>query len=386
MNEMHNLLQRVRQAADGPELAAGLDVLAALRFLQHGLRRGEARERDAVRGAAHVVEADLVAELDRARLAAVLAADAELDVRLRLAAALDADAHEVADAFLVEHLERVPLEHAVLEVEGEELALGVVARHAERRLREVVRAEGEEVRDLGDLVGAQRGARQLDHRPAEVLEAGRLLLHHRFGELAKPRELLAEADERVHDLDERRLSPALLHRLRRARDRAHLHLVHLRPLDPEPAAARAEHRVRLGQRLDALAHPLVLRLLERRQELVERRVEQADRDRQPRHRLEDRLEVGLLEREEPVERVAAALLVAREDHLLHDGQPLVAEEHVLGAAEADALRAELARLRGVLGVVGVRAHLEAPRLVGPLEKRLEVLVDVGRRRAAPRRR
>ena len=119
---------------------------------------------------------------------------------------------------------------------------------------------------------------------------------------------------------------------------------------------------------------------------MERRVEQADRDRQPGHRLEDRLEVGLLEREEPVERVAAALLVAGEDHLLHDGQPLLAEEHVLGAAEADALRAELARLRGVLGVVGVRAHLQVPRLVGPLENRLEVGVDVRARRAARRRR
>ena len=123
---------------------------------------------------------------------------------------------------------------------------------------------------------------------------------------------------------------------------------------------------------------LVGRLFERRQELVERRVEQADRDRQAGHRLEDPLEVGLLERQEPVERVAASFLVAREDHLLHDGQPILAEEHVLGAAEADALRAELARLRGVLGVVGVRAHLQAARLVGPLEERLEVLVDVGR--------
>src|SRR4051812_6685231 len=158
---------------------ACLDVLAALRFLQHGLRRRETRERDAVRGAAHVVEADLVTELDRARLAAVLAADAELDVRLRLAATLDADAHEVADSVPVEHLERVPLEHALFEVEGQELALCVVARHAEGRLREVVRAEGEEVRDLGDLVGAKRGARQLDHRPAEVLEPWRFLLHHR---------------------------------------------------------------------------------------------------------------------------------------------------------------------------------------------------------------
>jgi hypothetical protein len=93
------------------------------------------------------------------RVAAVLAADAELDPGLRRAAPLDADPHQVADAVLVDRLERVALEHSVLEVEGEELALGVVARHPERRLGEVVRAEGEEVCDLGDLVGPQSGAR-----------------------------------------------------------------------------------------------------------------------------------------------------------------------------------------------------------------------------------
>ena len=69
----------------------------------------------------------MVAELDRARLAAVLAADAELDLRVRLPPPLDADPHQVADAFGVEHLERVSLEHALLEVEGEELPLRVVA-------------------------------------------------------------------------------------------------------------------------------------------------------------------------------------------------------------------------------------------------------------------
>ena len=177
-----------------------------------------------------------------------------------------------------------------------------------------------------------------------------------------------------------------LHGARGAGDRADLHLVDLRVHDPEPAAARAEHRVRLLQRADAGAHALVGRLLLARQELVQRRVEQADRDRQPGHRLEDPLEVGLLERQQPVERGAALRLGLGQDHLLHDRQPLVAEEHVLGAAEADALGAELARAGGVLGVVGVRAHVEAPLVVGPAEDRLEVLVELAARRAARRRR
>ena len=51
---------------------------------------------------------------------------------------------------------------------------------------------------------------------------------------------------------------------------------------------------------------------------------------------------------------------------------------MLGAAEADPLGAELARLRRVLGRVGVRADAQPAELVGPAEDRAEVLVDRGR--------
>ena len=89
----------------------------------------------------------------------MLAADTDLEVRLDATAALDSDAHQVADAFLVERLERIPVDHAVLEVVGQELALGVVAGDAHRRLGQVVGAEGEEVGELGDLVRAHAGPR-----------------------------------------------------------------------------------------------------------------------------------------------------------------------------------------------------------------------------------
>src|SRR5215213_1972377 len=59
-----------RSAADGH----GVDATLA----QRRLGGREAGERHAERRAADVVEAELVAELDRARLAAVLAADPEL--------------------------------------------------------------------------------------------------------------------------------------------------------------------------------------------------------------------------------------------------------------------------------------------------------------------
>jgi hypothetical protein len=68
-----------------------------------------------------------VAERDRLWLPAVLAADAHLHVLLHAPAPLDCDPHQVPHAALVERLERVALEHAVLEVAREELALRVVA-------------------------------------------------------------------------------------------------------------------------------------------------------------------------------------------------------------------------------------------------------------------
>ena len=118
---------------------------------------------------------------------------------------------------------------------------------------------------------------------------------------------------------------------------------------------------------------------------MQRRVEQPDRHRQPRHRLEDALEVALLEGQEPVERGAACRLVVREDHLLDDRQALLAEEHVLRAAEPDSLSAELARLRRVGGRVGVRVHLEPPNVVRPAEDRLEIVVQAGRHELDRRR-
>ena len=61
-----------RRSSRGSEPAAADDRL----------RRGEAGDRHAERRAAHVVEADLVEQRDRLRVAAVLAADAELEFRL----------------------------------------------------------------------------------------------------------------------------------------------------------------------------------------------------------------------------------------------------------------------------------------------------------------
>jgi hypothetical protein len=93
-----------------------------------------------------------------------------------------------------------------------------------------------------------------------------------------------------------------------------------------------------------------------RQELVERRIEQTDRDRQPVHGAEDADEVVALERPELLERGAPRRLVAGHDHLADDRDPIGREEHVLGADEPDTLGSELARAPGVEGRVGVGPH------------------------------
>ena len=115
-------------------------------------------------------------------------------------------------------------------------------------------------------------------------------------------------------------------------------------------------------RPSASSSPLASRdeqLLDVGEELVQRRVEQPDGDGQAVHRLEDALEVGALQLLELVERGVLLGRVGGEDEPLHERQP-VAEEHVLGAAEADALGAEArAPPRASCGQVGVGAHLHA---------------------------
>src|SRR5665647_2539862 len=133
------------------------------------LGRGEPRHRDAERRAAHVVHAGAVAELDALGIAAVLAADADLEARPGAATPLDAHLHELADALLVEGRERVGRPDLLLlgDVEREELA-GVVAAHARRLVLELLLDADQRDHDLGvdvhallldDAGGLEDGAR-----------------------------------------------------------------------------------------------------------------------------------------------------------------------------------------------------------------------------------
>ena len=263
----------------------------------------------------------------------MLATDPELDPRPRGAAALDSHADQLPHAFLVEGLERVRLEQLELEVLRHEATLDVVTREPEGHLGEVVRPEGEELGDIGDLTRRERGAWGLDHRAHEVVDIGVVGTGERGGRhLAHPigqeRELGLGNDERDHDLDVR-IAAGLLAGDGRLDDRLGLHLVEAGLEDAEPTPARAEHRVGLpphlrdGQHAATLVVELALgvadeQLLDVGEELVERRVEEADGHGQAVHRLEDPLEVGALQLLELVERVLLLDGVGGEDEALHE--------------------------------------------------------------------
>ena len=131
---------------------------ALLLAVQGRLSGGEAGDGDSEGGAAYVIEADLVAEGDRGRVAAVLAADAALQAAARLAAFGYGHFNELANSSRIERLEGIAGEQFLLEIVGQK-RVHVVAAEAERHLREVVGAEAEEVGRLADLVRGQRGTR-----------------------------------------------------------------------------------------------------------------------------------------------------------------------------------------------------------------------------------
>ena len=72
----------------------------------------------------------------------------------------------------------------------------------------------------------------------------------------------------------------------------------------------------------------------------------------------------------------AAPELAGDEHVSDQLLSVRAEEHVLSPAEADPLRAELARPRSILGRVGVGPNSEAPDFVRPAQDRREVLADL----------
>ena len=100
-------------------------------------------------------------------------------------------------------------------------------------------------------------------------------------------------------------------------------------------------------------------------ELVKRRIEEADRDGLAVERLEELLEVVLLIGENLRERETALFDRVGADHFAERRDAALREEHVFRTAKPDTLGAELARLLRVTRRIGVGADFEFAELVGP---------------------
>ncbi len=110
---------------------------------------------------------------------------------------------------------------------------------------------------------------------------------------------------------------------------------------------------------------------------MERRVEEANRRRVALQRAEYAGEVLTLVRQQLGQRGLPLLDRLGEDHLAHRVDAVALEEHVLGAGEADADRAERHRVLRLLRRVGVGADDHAGRVRAPLHQLLEVLELLG---------
>src|ERR1700704_1529878 len=131
------------------------------------LRRGKPCHRNPEWRTGNVIESGLMTKTYGIWIAAMLAADAELNLRPRLAPALDGDFHKLAHAISVDADEGIAVDQSTREIFAQE-ASRIVAGHAKRRLRQIVGAEGEEFRRFCYLFCHEGGTRQLDHRADHI--------------------------------------------------------------------------------------------------------------------------------------------------------------------------------------------------------------------------
>src|SRR5580700_5837234 len=89
---------------------------------------------------------------------------------------------------------------------------------------------------------------------------------------------------------------------------------------------------------------------------MQRRIESADHYREAVHGGEETGEILTLHGKQLQQRLAPGLFITRENHGLHVRDALFGEEHVLSAAESDALGAEGARNLGIARDIGIGAH------------------------------
>src|SRR5260370_2188491 len=97
-------LQKQKRNEEFEDLAS---IFAPFSIPQRRLGRRQAGDRNAERAATDVIQADLVAELDRVGIAAVFAADADFQVLSLTAAFVNAGFHQAAHSVSIDGLDRI---------------------------------------------------------------------------------------------------------------------------------------------------------------------------------------------------------------------------------------------------------------------------------------
>ena len=369
-----------------------------------------------------------MAEADRTRIAALLAADADLQIRVGGTAQVDAHLHQHTDALDVEGFKGIVVEDPGVGVERQELVFRILAREGVDGLGQIVGTEGEELGQFGQIAGAGTGPNRFDHGAelegqgnavmgfdlgADLVDAGAHALQFLYGD-----------DLRDHDF-RTDLNPRLEATGLGFQDGPQLHFVDFRIRDAETDATMAEQRVDLVQVAHLLQHQFLLgddavdvilvdagvgalRLpqgvhggqrrraaldgqpvfLERLdfveqlrlagQELMHGRVEQSHRHRIGRNDAEHFLEILALHRQQLVQRGLTLFQRAGHDHFDDDWQPFHRVKHALGAAETDAPGAVFHRHLGHVGRIAVGHDLEPGFFVGPAEQGVQFVGELRR--------
>jgi len=277
-----------------------------------------------------------------------------------------------------------------LHVLEQELALRIVARETKGHLRQVVGAKGKELGVLGQFARRDGPSRRFNHRAELVVDLHALFGHHFLGHafqhFALEPQLVDVGHQRDHHLDVH-AGPLLRLAAARLEDCPGLHLGNPWHHQPHAASAQTHHGIRFPQRFDHLEQVLLLRqqlgirpgaaqpsdllyqLLSGGEELVHRRIDQADNDGQAVHCLKDALKVGALEGEQSVQILLPLLVALGHDHANDDRPPFLLKEHMLRAAQPDPLGAKGPGLLGIAWIVSVGVHAKAAEFIGPAEQR-----------------
>src|ERR1700760_4111734 len=100
--------------------------------------------------AGNIIQTRVVTEANGCRIAAMLAANAELETVARLTAACRRDANKFADTIDIDGDERIARDHTLVDVLVEKHA-GIVARQNQKGLREIVWGGGKKKGGVGGL-------------------------------------------------------------------------------------------------------------------------------------------------------------------------------------------------------------------------------------------